>query len=110
MRDVARNNDPQYFEEESFVCVCAETALDAGSPEEFLERVPDFVNDQLWGNLGAGIMIHPKLRRQPGERRADSRIRLSLQLRFRHDRHQSLARDQLRPDVYALGRLSRRNA
>jgi acyl-CoA reductase-like NAD-dependent aldehyde dehydrogenase len=66
VRDVNSARDPQYFEEESFVCVCAETALDAATPEEFLERVPAFVNDKLWGNLGAGLMIHPKLRRQPG--------------------------------------------
>jgi hypothetical protein len=66
VRDVKKDQAPQYFEEESFVCVCAETALDANSPQEFLERVPEFVNDQLWGNLGAGIMVHPKSRREPG--------------------------------------------
>jgi len=66
VRDVSPERDPHYFEEESFVCVCAETALEAATPEEFLERVPDFVNDRLWGNLGAGLMIHPSFRRQPG--------------------------------------------
>ncbi|MBI2825846.1 MAG: aldehyde dehydrogenase family protein [Planctomycetia bacterium] len=66
LRDARPESDPHLFDEESFVCVCAETALDAASPEEFLRRAPDFVNDRLWGNLGAGLMIHPKTRRQPG--------------------------------------------
>jgi acyl-CoA reductase-like NAD-dependent aldehyde dehydrogenase len=67
VRDTNPARDPQYFEEESFVCVCAETALDAATPEEFLERVPAFVNDQLWGNLGVGLMIHPASRRKPAD-------------------------------------------
>ncbi len=66
IRDVTPEGNPQFFNEESFVCVCAETAIDAATPEDFLKQVPDFVNDRLWGNLGAGIMIHPKLRKQPG--------------------------------------------
>ena len=66
VRDVHAEDSPHFFAEESFVCVCAETAFDAATPEEFLERVPDFVNDRLWGNLGAGLMIHPKFRRQAG--------------------------------------------
>ena len=55
VRDVARDQDPHYFNEESFVCVCAETAIDAATPEAFLEQVPDFVNDSLWGNFGRRI-------------------------------------------------------
>jgi acyl-CoA reductase-like NAD-dependent aldehyde dehydrogenase len=66
VRDVTQDRDAHYFEEESFVCVCAETALDVASAEEFVDRVGDFVNDRLWGNLGAGLMVHPKFRRQPG--------------------------------------------
>ncbi len=66
VRDVSPDDDPLYFREESFVCVTAETALDAGSPEDFLDRVPDFVNERLRGTLGATIVVHPKLREQPG--------------------------------------------
>jgi len=66
VRDVDEKESPHFFDEESFVCVCAETALDAATPEEFLDRVPDFVNDRLWGNLGAGVMIHPSIRRAAG--------------------------------------------
>jgi acyl-CoA reductase-like NAD-dependent aldehyde dehydrogenase len=64
--DVSPNDNPMYFREESFVCVAAETALDADSPEEFLDTIPDFVNERQRGTLGATIVVHPKLRRQPG--------------------------------------------
>ena len=53
VRDVARDSDPHYFEEESFVCVCAETALDAATPEAFLEQVPDFVCNGAHARIGA---------------------------------------------------------
>jgi len=64
MRNVSPEQEPQFFEEESFVCVCAETGLDAATPEAFVDSAADFVNDRLWGNLGAGVMVHPKFRRQ----------------------------------------------
>jgi acyl-CoA reductase-like NAD-dependent aldehyde dehydrogenase len=66
VRDVSPAEEPQYFREESFVCVTAETALDASSAEDFLDAVPDFCNDQLWGTLGATLIIHPKFRRAAG--------------------------------------------
>jgi acyl-CoA reductase-like NAD-dependent aldehyde dehydrogenase len=80
VRDARPDRDPQFFEEESFVCVCAETALDAQSGEDFVDQVGDFVNDRLWGNLGAGVMVHPKFRRQPGNE--DRFQNLVAQLRF----------------------------
>lgn len=46
---------PELFTEESFVCVCAETALDADTPEAFAESAMDFVNDQMIGSLCASI-------------------------------------------------------
>jgi acyl-CoA reductase-like NAD-dependent aldehyde dehydrogenase len=64
--DVSPDDDSLYFREESFVCIAAETALDANSPEEFFDRVPDFVNERLRGTLGATIVVHPKLRSQTG--------------------------------------------
>jgi hypothetical protein len=66
VRDVSPDDHPLYFQEESFVCVAAETALDADSPEEFLDRAPDFVNERQRGTLGVTIVVHPKLRQQPG--------------------------------------------
>jgi acyl-CoA reductase-like NAD-dependent aldehyde dehydrogenase len=78
VRDVNPHDAPHFFDEESFVCVCAETALDAATPEEFLQRVPDFVNDRLWGNLGAGLMVHTSVRGASGgdERLQDCIARL----------------------------------
>ncbi|MBX7167496.1 MAG: aldehyde dehydrogenase family protein [Pirellulales bacterium] len=64
VRNVAPQRDPQYFDEESFVCVCAETALDAATPADFLDAAVEFANDRLWGTLGAGLMVHPKFRRE----------------------------------------------
>jgi acyl-CoA reductase-like NAD-dependent aldehyde dehydrogenase len=66
VRDVSATADPQFFREESFVCVTAETALDASSAEDFLDSVPDFCNEQIWGTLGATIIVHPKFRRAAG--------------------------------------------
>ncbi len=66
VRDVSPDDQPLYFREESFVCVAAETALDADTPEEFLDHVPDFVNDRQRGTLGVTIVVHSKLREQPG--------------------------------------------
>ncbi len=65
IRDRQLDRDPLYFCEESFTCVCAETALEADSAEQFLDRATDFVNEKLWGTLGAAVMVHPKLRQQP---------------------------------------------
>ena len=66
VRDVSPTEDLQYFAEESFVCVTAETALEAGSPEDFLDALPDFCNEQIAGTLGATIVVHPKFRRTAG--------------------------------------------
>ncbi len=65
LRDVDPDRDPQFFNEESFVCVCAETALEATDEMEFLDRAVGFVNQRVWGTLGAGVMVHPKTRRGP---------------------------------------------
>lgn len=43
------------FQEESFVCVCAETTLEGSTPGEFLDSAVEFVNDQLFGTLCATI-------------------------------------------------------
>jgi acyl-CoA reductase-like NAD-dependent aldehyde dehydrogenase len=66
VRDVSLSEGPRYFQEESFVCVTAETSLDGNSAEDFLDTVPDFCNDQLWGTLGATIVVHPQFRRAAG--------------------------------------------
>ena len=108
VRDAQPDRDPQFFEEESFVCVCAETALDVRSDEEFVENVANFVNDRLWGNLGAGIMVHPKFRRQPGNE--DRFQDLVGRLRFGTIGINHWPAISYALDVYTLGWLSRRDA
>ncbi len=54
---------PELFAEESFVCVCAETALDESDPKKFLEAAVEFVNDRLYGTLSAGITIPNSLQK-----------------------------------------------
>jgi acyl-CoA reductase-like NAD-dependent aldehyde dehydrogenase len=79
VRDVSPDNDPQFFRQESFVCVAAETALAADSAEDFLDAIPDFCNERLWGTLAATIVVHPKFRRAVGNearlQRAIGRLR-----------------------------------
>ncbi|HEX7450458.1 MAG TPA: hypothetical protein VF306_23055 [Pirellulales bacterium] len=62
--DVDVEREPHWFQEESFVCACAETALVADSGEDFLKRAVDFVNERVWGTLGAGLMVPIGFRRR----------------------------------------------
>ena len=57
VRDADPEQSPELFRDESFVCVCAETALDANTPQAFLEAAVDFANDQLFGTLCANLTI-----------------------------------------------------
>ena len=61
------DQDPQYFNEESFVCVCAETALDAAHARGFLEQVARLRQRLDCGaTSGPASMMHPRFRRRPG--------------------------------------------
>jgi hypothetical protein len=55
---------PELFNEESFVCVCAETQLDAETPEKFLAAATEFVNEQINGTLCASVTVPSEFRRQ----------------------------------------------
>ena len=55
---------PELFEEESFVCVCAETSLDAETPEKFLAKATEFVNERMSGTLCASITVSNEFRRR----------------------------------------------
>ncbi len=57
IRDIDPDATPKYLQRESFVCVCTETALEAESPEEFLEVSADFANQRMWGTLCAAVMV-----------------------------------------------------
>ncbi len=58
LRDIDPDERPQFFDEESFVCLLAEVALDAPTPEAFLRRAVDFANERLAGTLCAAV-THP---------------------------------------------------
>ncbi len=53
---------PELFQEESFVCVCAETQLGGDTPEQFLAAATEFVNDQMTGTLCASVTITNEFR------------------------------------------------
>ncbi len=58
LRDVKPDEKPHFFNEESFVCVLAEVALDAPTPESFFRKAVDFANERLSGTLCAAV-THP---------------------------------------------------
>ncbi len=51
--------DDIVFTTEAFCSVFAETALEAASAAEFVDRAVDFCNGTLWGSLNATILVHP---------------------------------------------------
>ena len=54
------------FTTEAFCSLFAETAIDAATVTEYIDRAVDFVNGTLWGTLTATIVIHPKSLVDPG--------------------------------------------
>ncbi|MCH9726248.1 MAG: aldehyde dehydrogenase family protein [Planctomycetes bacterium] len=67
IRDANPQKVPCLFQEESFVCVCAETAIDSISDTNFLEQAVNFVNDQVWGTLCATITVPDPFRKTEQE-------------------------------------------
>jgi hypothetical protein len=55
---------PELFQEESFVCVCAETQLSGDTADQFLAEATEFVNNQVTGTLCASVTIPPGFRTQ----------------------------------------------
>jgi hypothetical protein len=64
IRDADQCESEQLFSEESFVCVCAETALDAQAESEFLAAAVKFANEQLFGTLCASITVTDQFRKR----------------------------------------------
>ena len=56
LRDQNADDHPLLFEEESFVCVCAETAL-SESHDSFLPAAVEFVNERMFGTLSASLTV-----------------------------------------------------
>jgi len=61
------------FTTEAFCGVFAETALEAASLPEYLERAVAFCNDTLWGTLNVTLIVHPESLRDPEVARAVER-------------------------------------
>lgn len=63
-RGVTPDGEPHLFEQESFVCVAGETAIDAATPLEFLDKAVELANDRLWGTLAAALTVPDSLRKK----------------------------------------------
>lgn len=57
--------DEMCFRSEAFLGLFAETAVEANDAVEFLSKAVEFANQQLWGNLCASIVVHPRSLRDP---------------------------------------------
>jgi acyl-CoA reductase-like NAD-dependent aldehyde dehydrogenase len=56
----ANNKDEICFNCEAFCSLFAETALEAETVSEYIDKAVEFANNRLWGNLVASIIVHPK--------------------------------------------------
>jgi acyl-CoA reductase-like NAD-dependent aldehyde dehydrogenase len=67
-------SDDLVFTTESFCGVISETALDAPrSVPAFIDEAVRFSNEQLWGNLSATLLVHPRSLADPEVARAVER-------------------------------------
>jgi acyl-CoA reductase-like NAD-dependent aldehyde dehydrogenase len=70
--DPARHDDP-CFRTEAFCAVFAETAIEAESVPEYLDRAVDFANEGLWGSLNANLIVSGRSMRDTSAREAVER-------------------------------------
>ena len=54
------------FRQECFVSVLTSTTIPGADPGEFLRNAVRFCNENLWGTLGATLLIHPKTMKEMG--------------------------------------------
>ena len=52
--------DDVCFTTEAFCSLFAETALEAESVPEYIDKAVAFANQHIWGSLNATIIVHPK--------------------------------------------------
>ena len=64
------------YKEEPFCTVFSETAISAGSPDDFLGKAVRFANKMLWGTLTASIIIDP---RSAANKHTAEQLELSIQ-------------------------------
>jgi hypothetical protein len=48
---------------EAFCPVLAEVTLDASDADDYLDRVVEFVNEEVWGNLSCNLFVDPRTQR-----------------------------------------------
>lgn len=65
LRDIDPRRQPHLFNEESFVCVCGETAIQADTAETYLSRATTLANDRMWGTLAVALTVPRDLQRRP---------------------------------------------
>ena len=53
----ASNADDPVFTTEAWCSLMGETALDASSPADFLDKATAFCNDQVWGTLASNLIV-----------------------------------------------------
>ncbi|MFL6196654.1 MAG: aldehyde dehydrogenase family protein [Thermoanaerobaculia bacterium] len=70
--DAARKDDI-CFTTEAFCGVCGETAIEAASVPEFIDRAVAFANDTIWGTLNVTLIVHPASLKDPEVARAVER-------------------------------------
>lgn len=59
------NAEDVCFTTEAFCGLFAETALEADSVADYIDRVVSFANKQLWGTLNATLIVHPESMKVP---------------------------------------------
>lgn len=67
--DPSQTNDV-CFNVEAFCALTSETALDADSPAEFVEKATAFCNDVVWGTLSMTLIADPRTLQDPVTGRA----------------------------------------
>jgi aldehyde dehydrogenase (NAD(P)+) len=66
VRDLdASDREERAFSSESFCPIIFETRIGSADPLEFLDQAVTFANERLWGTLSAGLVVHPKVMKDP---------------------------------------------
>ena len=58
-------DEDMVFTTEAFCSLFAESALEAASVADYLDRAVEFANGHLWGTLNATILVHPASLKDP---------------------------------------------
>jgi aldehyde dehydrogenase (NAD(P)+) len=77
--DADDRNEP-LFSTEAFCGILGETQVASSDPVEFLDQAVTFANERLWGTLSAGVVIDPKMLRDPSI--AEALERAIVRLRY----------------------------